>query len=348
MNNTSVALRNFGANFLAPSLLVYVQALEKYENHQPICLAREGWFFHQLLLRLQESKRVQLSHSPVYLKVSRTLLFRAMLGEHYLWDLSLKSTFRGTLLELLRKRFGLQLHESFSVLPAEILDFSVQLPLQKSDVVTWLTPYMDGLAKIAKPTREVLANYLQQNGFDGHTKPLMLDLGYAGTIQKILSRFTQQATDGLYYISTRSDEIMDANCPRIVRHGVFYNDVTWGDSCLMLERSLLLEALLTAPHGQVVDIHKNPEGGFDFSYGRVANAQRYFQDLSLVFEGAIGQIEDWIDAGITFERDEVLTMFEVYATQPGAIPASVRHLFSLDDDFSGYGMVNSLQMFSLA
>lgn len=348
MSNTAVALRNFGATFLAPSLLVYVQTLQTYKDHQPVCLAREGWFFHQLLTRLQDSGRIQLAHPPVYLKVSRTLLFRAMLGEDYLWDLSLKSDFNGSLLDLLRKRFGLQLHESFSVLPAELLSFPVQLPLQKADVVTWLTPYKEGLARIAKPTREVLADYLQQHGFDGQTKPLLLDLGYAGTIQKILSRFTQQATDGLYYISTRSDPAMDDNAPRVSRHGVFYDDVAWGESCVMLERSLLLEAVLTAPHGQVVDIHANPEGGFDFSYGRVANAQRYFQDLSLVFEGAIGQVEDWMDAGVTFERDEVLTLFEVYATQPGAIPASVRHLFSLDDDFSGYGMVNSLALFSLA
>jgi hypothetical protein len=129
--------------------------------------------------------------------------------------------------------------------------------------------------------------------------------------------------------------------------GVFKEDVEWSHGYLMLERSLLLESLMTAPHGQVSDIRLRSDGQFDFFYGRTAASQRFFQDLEVVMSGAINAVENGFRSGIEYTVEEVEAIYRAFATPPSALPSGARHLFSLDDDFSGGGVINPLELFGL-
>lgn len=76
MKETYVALKEFGASFLGPLLTVYVKEVEKHSKGKiPVCFTREGWLLHQLLSQLSHEQLITLDHPPVYLKLSRTLLF---------------------------------------------------------------------------------------------------------------------------------------------------------------------------------------------------------------------------------------------------------------------------------
>lgn len=347
MKNTRQALREFGASFMGPAFLVYAKAVEAQgAGRVPVCLAREGWCFERLLTRLQAEGHLQLEHAPCYLKVSRTLLFRANLGEAFLWPLALGNDFEGGMLDLMRKRFGLQMHEAFSVLPAELLQTHVKLPEQQDLVVQWLVPYLECLKALVAPTRQGVMAYLEALGLTQGPQLVMLDLGYSGTIQKLLTRMMERDTRGLYYVATKPGKSQQGTATAHLA-GVFREGIGWGEGYQMLDRSLLFESLMTAPHGQVVDVREDSDGGFEFCYGRQAATQRHFQDLQEVFDGAIEQVANWLESGVSFTPEEVEQMYENFATRQGAIPQCAWHLFFVDDDFSGNGILNPLALFNI-
>ncbi|MDN3526615.1 hypothetical protein QWY79_15190 [Halomonas sabkhae] len=350
MKETYTALYEFGGAFLGPSLTTYARAVEKAsqgQNTLPVCLAREGWLLYRLLDRLQAARLIDLPTPPVYLKVSRTLLFRAMLGDPDVMDMALSTEFTGTVVDLLMKRFGFQLNETYKCLPAEILSFEMVLPDHKERVLKWFEPHYARLRSHVAQTRQALLDYFTNTGLatEGVT-PLMLDLGYGGTIQKLCTRLLEKDTRGLYYIAKKAGE-HDVEGHQASMSGVFREGINWQENYTMLERSLLLECLMTAPHGQVVDLKENADGEMMFFYGREAASQRYYQDLEAILDGAIDTAIYNLRHGIHYTHQEVEALFEVYAKRPGALPKAVWHLFTADDDISGNGIVNPLQIFGI-
>lgn len=348
MQAKSRALHDFGATFLGPALHAYAGAIEKESaNHLPVCLAREGWCFHRLLRRLKREALIELENEPVYLRVSRTLLFRAMLGSETIMPIALDNDFKGSVLDLMRKRFGLQLHEIFSALPLELLRFQCELPQDREKVSQWLASHLPTLAALVAPTRDALIAYLERSGLnDPRMQPLMLDLGYSGTIQKVLTHVLGRDTAGLYFIATKPGGAAVGEYHANLK-GVFHEGVGWRSGCIMLDRSLLFESLLTAPHGQMVDMRQKHDGEFEFFYGREAATQRHFQDLKMVFDGAIDHVIDCRRHDVTYSNSDVQNLYEVFATRPNCIPRDVWHLFSVDDDITGNGLINPLKMFAI-
>lgn len=348
MRSSYTALYEFGYSFLSPIMNHYVRKIAEYSIEQrPVCLAREGWLFFELINRVREKKLLNIRHEPVYLKVSRTLLFRSMLGDLEVWQLALENKFKGNVLDLMIKRFGLQLHEAYEILPAELLSFKVALPEEKDKVVQWLTPHKSRMQDHVEPTRRALFEYLSRTlAGEEHLTPLMLDLGYAGTIQKIITRIIKRDTSGLYFIANKSGNTQVAGQIANMR-GVFKEDISWSQGYLMLERSLLLESLVTAPHGQVSDIRLRSDGNFDFFYGRSAAPQRYAQDLEAIMKGAIAGVEEGLTKNIEYNPEEIEALYAGFALSPSAIPKAAFHLFSIDDDFSGLGIISPAQLFGL-
>ncbi len=348
MKETYTALREFGSAFLGPALTVYARAVEKEAPGKlPVCLAREGWLLHQLLTHLYDEGLIHLDRPPVYLKVSRTLLFRAMLGEAATWDIALKMEFEGTVLELLMKRFGLQMHEAYAAMPPEVLGFTLSLPDQMDEVREWLTPHAERLKQQVASTREATYSYFQDQGLTQEAVvPLMLDVGYSGSIQKLCTRFLQCDTAGLYFVATKPGQQSLGDQVASIK-GVFREGVAWKENYTLLERSLLLECMMTAPHGQVVDIRQSQDGDYLFFYGREASSQRYYQNLEAVLEGARDAVTEALRNKVTYSVGEVEALYEVFATRRGAIPQAVWHLFTADDDITGNGMVNPLQIFGI-
>lgn len=346
MKETYTALREFGAAFMGPALTMYARAVrDNSSGRLPVCLAREGWLIHRLLTRLESEGLVRFEHSPIYLKVSRTLLFRAMVGEPSIWPLAMKSGFSGSVLDLLMKRFGFQMHEVFACLPPELLGFTLELPEDAEKVSEWLEPHAERLNEQVKYTREALSEYFSRSGlYDQNLTPMMLDLGYAGTIQKLCTKLLNRDTDGLYFVATKAGQT-DIDGHTATVRGVFREGVEWKQGYTMLERSLYFECLMTAPHGQVVDILQTHDGKLIFSHGREASSQRFYQDLEAVLDGAIDAVVEAMSKDITYTTEEVEDLFEVFSTRPGALPQASWHLFTADDDISGNGMVNPLHIF---
>lgn len=348
MNVTYKALFDFGYAFLSPILNRYMREVALACKHsRAICLAREGWAINELLIHLRNKGLVELEYAPTYLKVSRTLLFRSLLGTPDVWDMALSSKFSGSLAQLLNKRFGLQLHEIYQLLPEELLGQFVNLPADTENLIATLTPFNNRFTEHVAPTREALTAYFQaENLYSVQPGITLLDLGYAGTIQKLITILLNRDTDGLYFIANSAGRNPIGTNTATMK-GVFRENVKWADGYLMLERSLLLESLLTAPHGQVLDIRQKSDNSIDFYYGRSAAPQRHFQDLKTVIDGAIQGVEEGFSTGVDFTVQEIDSLFRGFAVSPSAIPKTLFHLFDIDDEFSGNGMLNSANHFGL-
>ncbi len=349
MKSGYFALHQFGSAFLGPAFNSYSRAVhaKMHEGKEriPVCLAREGWSIHRLLTRTHDAFERPLPKPPTYLKVSRTILFKALLGEEIVYASALGNDFQGSFLDLLIKRFGLTFDQVFQRFSPEVFSSAISLPDDKDKVEEILRGVEKSLRDLVAPTRLALVNYLKSEGlYKSNVTAVMLDLGYSGTIQKLITQLLQKDTEGLYFIASNSGET-EIGDNKADMSGVFYNDVSWGEDCIMLERSLFFESLMTAPHGQVVDIREMADGHFEFLYGREASTQFYFQDLKAVIDGGISAAREGIKNGVQYTPDEVSALYTVFSKTPGALPASVSHLFSVEDDFSGSGIVDAKQMF---
>ncbi|GGO63575.1 HAD family hydrolase [Bowmanella pacifica] len=350
--NRTVALRDFGFNFLGPICSEYLHALEQVCRSEPpqriVFLAREGYFFERVYQDLVASGLLP-SYPACYLNVSRTFLFRISIADPYTWQWSLYHKFKGTLADLLVGRFGFTLSQLVQLFSEKELADIYELPAQGGELEVVLSEHLAALKSMVQDSRNAYIDYLQSLGVVGDDVPLMVDVGYSGTIQKLLTRLLQCPTRGLYFITTQDGTHDIDGYPADIR-SVFKTGVRMGDGYLMLDRSLFLESLLTAPNGQFVELGRMSELAdprFHFFYGRQARTQSHFHDLQEVFAGAQEAIEHFFRHQVRFSVEEIESMYEQYVTKRNLLPRAVCPLFDVDDVISGNGNVNPLQLFGV-
>jgi hypothetical protein len=104
---------------------------------------------------------------------------------------------------------------------------------------------------------------------------------------------------------------------------------------------------MTAPHGQVIDVREETDGKLVYFYGRQTAGQHQYQDLDVVFCGAIDEVKRLLREEIFYSIEEVESLYSVFSGTRGAIPRQIWHLFGIDDEFSGNGVMNPLELFGL-
>ncbi|WOD06155.1 hypothetical protein [Marinomonas sp. GJ51-6] len=177
----------------------------------------------------------------------------------------------------------------------------------------------------------------------------LVDLGYSGTIQSLLSLLLNVDTHGHYLIASNPGEHkVDGNLVRMT--GYLKENVKMGEGYLPLDRSMFLESLLTSPSGQFRGIRTNflSVDNFDFFYGRKVVAQRHFYELEQIMIGALGVCHHSAVHDVHFSSEEIEQLLYSYMGKPNMIPRFMHHLFDMDDDVTGNGTVNALQFFGLA
>jgi len=105
--------------------------------------------------------------------------------------------------------------------------------------------------------------------------------------------------------------------------------------------------LITAPHGQVLDVLPGTGGDCHFVYGGAAAGQRYLHSMEALHSGAVQGVVENFRHGVQWSTSELLAMADINLTKSWAIPGSVRLLFSTDDSISGNGFVSPLQLYCM-
>ncbi len=344
------SLEGFGYNFLGPILSTYIEhtnrQLQVKNKKKPIKvfhLAREGY-------ALQKAFEIVNNHDipSEYLYVSRSFLFRIMLDIEASWEFSIKHNFEGTMEELFQQRFSYSQDQITQVLNSKQRRQEISLPCDYQKVCIILSDNLVKLKKLNNSARKAYLHYLESIGFTSiQFDPVMLDIGYSGTIQKLLTLLVGRDTHGVYMITTQSGKYRLGENTADIRH-VFRTGLGMGEGYMMLDRSMFLEALLTAPDGQFIDLIQDVnDESFHFCFGKRTYTQESFSDLEVVLKSALRSIKDNRNVGITYSIEEVEQMYKAYVTQRFMVPKACWPLFVLDDSISGEGTLHPLEFFGL-
>jgi hypothetical protein len=345
LKNTS--LKEFGYNFLGPILSTYINEVHKKITLKgPVKvfhLAREGHVLKQAFAITNKNKV-----DAEYLTVSRVFLFRIMADIAASWEYSVKHKYTGSLDNFFHARFAFSYDEIARILPADIRTQEVSLPEDYDRVCQILIDNQSLIATITQPVRDRYMAYLESIGFtDPSITPVVLDVGYSGTIQKLLCLLVNRDINGVYMIATKAGEHAIEGHTATIDY-VFKSGVKMGEGYTMLDRSMFLEALLTAPNGQFVDILQDANTQeFHFCYGKRTHTQENFVDLNTLHSGALECVELAVTNNIQFTPKEVEDLFDAYVTKRNLLPRASWPLFVLDDAISGEGNLNPLDFFGL-
>lgn len=352
MINKQKVLSDFGFEFLGPICSEYFHHLNEVLKRNPdahiLFLAREGYFFSNVYARLVSNDLIaQNTHD--YLLASRTFLFRICIADPSTWEFSLKHNFEGTLDRLLVARFGFTHHVALEIFNEDELAQTYSLPDDYEAITTLFSMKLAALSSAVAKSRSSYFDYVRSLSLPRNKKLILVDVGYSGTIQKLLTHLLGQHTHGLYFITTKSGEY-EMSGKKATMECVFKDGVKMGEGYYMLDKSLFLESLLTSPNGQFVDIEKSVLPGeerFVEFYGRHSYTQANFAELEMVFEGASKAVMNFAKQGIRFTVEEIETLYEQYTRSSKFIPSVVRPLFDVDDAISGNGNVNPLNLFKV-
>jgi hypothetical protein len=348
--NKATSLKEFGYNFLGPICSEYFHSINEYTQQHQIefvgFLAREGFLFEKIYAQLC-SLNLITDIKREYVLASRSFLFRISIGDPYTWKWSLGHGFEGSLQKLLISRFGFTYEQVAAIFAEKDLLTEWDLPTQVADLEKALLPYLSQLQESVKDSKVSYIEYLKSLGIVSSTKTLLLDVGYSGTIQKLITRLLKIDTSGLYFITTKAGEYeMEGNVAYM--DYVFKDNVKMGEGYKMLDRSLFLEALLTSSKGQFVDIRKNPlSGEYEFFYSRNAYTQQNIHELECIFDGAIEAVLEMFKNGVRYSQNEIEELYERYTSRRNMLPSATWPLFDVDDAISGNGNVDPLTFFGL-
>ena len=342
------SLQQLGTVLLSPLFTFINQKLtENIPSQEPIFfLAREGYWLSRSYSKYCRVN--ELADNGRYMLVSRAFLFKIGLLEAKTLPYSLNFNFKGTLYELMRSRFMLSDISINSLFSEKEQQQAVNLPQNLNKVSALLVKKSDQLIPIIKPSMDAYRQYLTSIGFFDNDSVNIVDLGYSGTIQTLLTILFQKDTVGHYLIASNPGEQRIAS-QKLIMRGYLKEGVKMSGGYIPLDRSMFLEALLTAPVGQFQDIRLSilPNNLFDIYYGRKVTSQYQFHLLEQVCSGAIKQMSQYTTDKVIFSRQEIEEIYIQFVTKKGMLPKSSWPLFSIDDDTAGEGTVNGLDFFGL-
>ncbi|HHC7360912.1 TPA: hypothetical protein ACN30T_004342 [Vibrio parahaemolyticus] len=344
------SLQQLGAVFLSPALIYFNQnLLENRPAERPLFFfAREGYWLEQAFTRYSAAKKTSVNTR--YMLVSRSFLFKIGLIKPETYTYSLNFKFSGSMYDLLRTRFMLSDMKIRQVFSEKEFGKSLTLPQDISKVSAALQAKIPLLTPVIAKSADAYAQYLTQLGFFDHQQVDVVDLGYGGTIQTLLSLIFNVDTMGHYLIASNpGKKTVGDNNNSVVMRGYLKEGVKLGEGYLPLDRSMFLEGLLTAPVGQFQDIRFSPlpHRDFDYYYGRKVFTQHNFHLVEAICQGALSQLQQFAEQGVEFSQEEIESLYISFVTRRGLLPRQSWPLFEIDDDIANEGTVNGIDFFGL-
>jgi hypothetical protein len=345
---TEVELKEFGYTFLGPALTLLFQEINNslLKTTIPTFIAREGFALKNIYLKLAQEDLLKHKPAPLYLSVSRQILYKRILLlpelNEIIWKrIRQKTTLKDFLI------YKCRIDESFlnQKIPMHILKSSYNLPHELKKLNKTLSSIYKELSMLIEEDNETIDSYLKTLDLSKNGRsPIFIDIGYSATVQKIISSILNMTSKGIYLISTERQKVnVDNNDIEII--GALRNNVEFDSGYTPLARSLLMEALLTTNTGQVVKILKTPNGQYEFIYGEKTINQSLFHLCKAIQSGAEQCVIDCFKKNLVWEKHEVERILSINL-QRKLIPKSLCHLFEIEDMFQSKKVLNSYEIFT--
>jgi predicted HAD superfamily hydrolase/2-polyprenyl-3-methyl-5-hydroxy-6-metoxy-1,4-benzoquinol methylase len=333
----------FGPVLLHFTKWLYQRSRELGIRHL-LFLAREGY----LLLQLFELFTARYGDNGArcsYLLCSRRANSVPMIRQDADLRTILEEQYTGSLANLLENRFGLdpdKLAAEGTLSQERLYHQATRLPHEFDRVYRDVLKFKKAIFANAKNERKSYRSYLKQMGLSPALKTAVVDIGFAGTIQKHLQKLTAIDLQGFYFVTNqkaRRNPVADA------MHACFGSFAGYQQGNCIYDYSLLLESVLTAPAGQFVRFETDGRP----VYGKNANTEASWPIIRAVQLGIIDYFRDGFDwfgeALMTHEPhiETVVHFFRLMAEHPDIISPSLRNSLKVDDFYVSNGVVQAFQ-----
>lgn len=322
-------------------LLAMLRAATQHNVEGILFLSREGHLLHQAFERLRPFHRDTRNLESHYFLASRRATALPAIYEADDLNLLLEGTFNGTLSELLLTRAGDAAMRVVADIDPSLLERDVFLPEMASVVASWLQPALPALLTKAAQARD---NYLTYwTALSSVSSVMVVDIGYAGTIQRNLACLRQQPLGGYYMaLRARASQLQDSNWAE-ARYFDGRQDPGENHSSI-LANDLLLEALLGAPAGQFNGFETAEVPSIQPLFGPIELTEPGLQALEDIHQGALAFIDDVCAmigediANIELDPSGVQIPLQCLASGRWNADACL-DLLVTDDSFTGRGKV---------
>lgn len=336
---------DLGYTVLGPLLLDFLLTMVRTAAQQGVgnvlFLSREGHLLHQAFGRLQPfHPTARQLRAHYFLASRRATTLPAM---HHAADvgLMLEGNFNGTLRQLLQARAGDTAVDAVASRAPELLERDVFLPEMVTAITGWLQPMLPALLATAAQARTHYLTYWSALADTGSS--MVVDIGYAGTIQRNLAHLRQQPLGGYYMaLRARASQLQGENWAQ----ARYFDGRQGGDEAAspILSHDLLLEALLGAPAGQFNGFESDGAAGVRPRFGSVELDEQGLQSLQRTHQGALMFIDDVCAmlgediADIELEPTGVLAPLQCVANGRWNADGTLQQL-ATDDSFTGRGRI---------
>lgn len=234
----------------APLFLCFAQYISKTStpNNTLLFLSREGYFIQKLYNKYCDSFGLEPCKGYYFL-TSRRAVSVAQIRNYEDAKELLKTDYKGKVSTFLSERFGLEkIHLE--------KDNHIALPGDEGDVIANLAGMADSILRRSSYERDTYCRYLKSLLGDTFNwdSALLIDVGYAGTIQYYLMKILDRPLNGRYLAT-------EYNIKPLKLGGSCLSLYSFKTSKLFENTQLFLEAVTAAPFGQLICFEKDGESG---------------------------------------------------------------------------------------
>lgn len=252
MKNRQIVSNSLITPWVAGFLIWVSTELTKLSVSRVWFVSREGDF----LCRAWNA--LNLSPKGYYIPLSRALLYKINIQDSDERVRMLSASFSGDLGELLVGRLGIPRELSLKLFPKELMASDASLPARINQVQQFLEANVQTISTLADQEKENFKLWLGQSDENWHDSNsiAIVDVGYAGSMQRLLEKTLGLPLSGFYIMSSKSSAGPQWNS---LSSGWLVEDGDW-ETNLLLQNSLRLENLLQSKTGPCIGFRKGIRG----------------------------------------------------------------------------------------
>jgi len=308
-------------------------------------LSREGYALHKIYQEVVSSVAFKQASTVLpegrYLLSSRRAALFASLRKNEDILPFLDRNFNGTLRYFFEKRLNVNASNMKLIekaVGAATLSRQILLPVDYNLIKDILFNVFDILAPQAESERELLLSYYRDNGMDEREKIGLVDIGYSCTIQKALSTLLGRPLNGYYFaIDNKAAKIKGHGSQARGYLGELINPTI--SSVVIFKYSLLLEAVLTAPEGQLLNFTCGKDGVVPV-FKLPGLSQKRFDTIAGIHDGMGAFVRDMLSLfgaaalDIEFPVPDLISYYQMIAT--GRVDlGDLKQSLSVEDEYCG-------------
>jgi predicted HAD superfamily hydrolase len=347
----------FGYVIIGPIVFNFINWLIKQSTNDTIdhllFNARDGYLLDQAYRIFKDNlhnsyKNMHIPQSTYFLISRRAAVFATIEKEEdisHLFD----SKYRGTIRDFFEKRWNfINMNMFQEKIGSDALDQFILLPRDTAVSMKVVKPVTDIILDEASIEREAFIHYYNELNLSNSKNIGIVDIGYSGTTQKSLINIFKRPFAGYYFVTSKKAKELS---------NTYICKSYFGDYIGSINRppifrfSMLMEAILVSPNGQLIRFTKTPTGSVPIYKDQDTQYIDNYPIIHQIHTGALKFVSDMNTQfgssvlDIEFPKDTLQMMYQMVVKQNVTI-GDLKNHFIVDDDFCGYGNISIFDFYN--